>query len=69
MSDPTPDDWEACAHQLAAALEGASKRHQITLSELLGVDEPTFDPPAPSRLDNIKAIGAALAAYRSLTSQ
>jgi NAD(P)H-dependent FMN reductase len=61
-------DWESCAHQLASALQGAAKRHQITLAELLCEDAPTFDPPAPTRLDNIEAIGAALATYRSLSA-
>lgn len=56
-------DWEACAHVLAAALHGLIKRYQIALAEQNQADEPVFETPAPSRLDNIKAIGEALMIY------
>ena len=65
-----PDD-ETClkcsADKLAAALEGCSNRLRVVLAEAIDDPVPTFDPPAPSALENIRAVAAALSAYREAT--
>lgn len=48
------------ARKLKDALVGEVKRHRIALCELSGDTAPQFDPPAPSVLDNLHAIGESL---------
>jgi len=63
-SPPPPVVPREVADKLAAALEGCSNRLRVVLAEMLGETPPTFDPPAPSALENIRAVAAALQAYR-----
>ena len=56
--------WCKVAGELQLALVGCTARLRITLGEL---NQDPVDIEAPSRLDNIKAISAALAAYEEAT--
>lgn len=56
-------EWKAIADKLAHALDGCRKRYVLTLGEITGDPDPSFDPPAPSAIDNINAVTLALAEY------
>lgn len=60
--------WKDIAGKLARALDGCRKRYVLTLGEITGDPEPSFDPPAPSQLDNLHAVTLALAEYDILSN-
>ena len=48
------------------ALQGTIKRHRMSISVILQEPEPQFQTPAPSALENLHQITAAMSAYQKL---
>jgi hypothetical protein len=63
-----PGEWKVIADKLALALDGCRKRYVLTLGEITGDPVLEFMTPAPSALDNIKAVALALAEYDILSN-
>jgi|GEM_PF-5599837 len=60
-------EWKECAGKLAAALNGCVVRLRIAIADEGGEASEELNDIAPSRLDNIKNVSAALSEYEGLT--